>query len=317
MGKMSNIYNLDPLQSTLKTLSWLCMWMNSCVMGTVYQQKVSNASFQFVTDLDRSCRKALGFPMATASWCWWQGSWQSSTPLTLGYSGKLKPDLYYYTNVSFLREYTNKAWHYAIIMPKPIGWYFYACPTLVSPTLVGSLPGALVWGVASGRASATRCGKDVGIFSGAEVFLHPLRQPCSPLLTCVANLDSDINIFLHYPFTPWWWCIGVYSRIPIFFLKFVNWGIQHVTSDKQAPSALDYLGSMKEAVSLERRQAKQGTSRALKDVLAKVVAEYNKMCTNKLHKITTERKKLVQNLILVLHYTVFFWVPPPTPPKNN
>lgn len=83
-----------------------------------------------------------------------------------------------------------------------------------------------------------------------------------------------------------------------------------MTADKQAPSALDYLGSMKEAVSLERRQAKQGTSRALKDVLAKVVTEYNKMCTNKLHRITTERKKLVQNLILVVLTLFSFGCPP-------
>ena len=90
-----------------------------------------------------------------------------------------------------------------------------------------------------------------------------------------------------------------------------------MTADKQAPSALDYLGSVKEAVALERRQAKQGTSRALKDVLAKVVAEYNKMCTNKNHKITTERKKLVQNLILVVHYTVFFLGAPPNTAKKQ
>ena len=70
-----------------------------------------------------------------------------------------------------------------------------------------------------------------------------------------------------------------------------------MTSDKQSPSPLDYLGNLKEAVALERRMAKTGVSKALKDVLAAVVASYNKMCTNKKYRIDSDRKKLVMNLI--------------------
>ena len=71
-----------------------------------------------------------------------------------------------------------------------------------------------------------------------------------------------------------------------------------MTADKQAPSALDYLGTMKEAVAIEKRVAKPGMSKALKDVLGRVIAEYNRMCSNKRHRIDTEKKKLVQNLFL-------------------
>lgn len=76
-------------------------------------------------------------------------------------------------------------------------------------------------------------------------------------------------------------------------------GLQHVTSDKQAPSALDYLGAMKEAVALEKRLDRKGASKALKDLLGKCVAEYNKMCSNKRHRIDSDKKKLVMNLFLV------------------
>lgn len=49
---------------------------------------------------------------------------------------------------------------------------------------------------------------------------------------------------------------------------------------------------------LERRGAKQGVSKALKDVLGRCIAEYNKMTTNKKHRIDTDKRKLVQNLTL-------------------
>lgn len=73
-----------------------------------------------------------------------------------------------------------------------------------------------------------------------------------------------------------------------------------MTAQKQAPSALDYLGAMKQAVDLETRACKPGTSRALRDVLNRCIAEYNKMATNKKHRIDTERRKLIQNLLLAL-----------------
>ena len=81
-----------------------------------------------------------------------------------------------------------------------------------------------------------------------------------------------------------------------------------MTSEKQAPSALDYLGSMQQAVSLERRSSKPGgASTALRDVLGRCIAEYNKMCTNKRHKIDTDRKKMILNLFLGLIHNVLFF----------
>ena len=77
-------------------------------------------------------------------------------------------------------------------------------------------------------------------------------------------------------------------------------GLGHVTSEKQSPSALDYLGSMKGAVELERRATKPGTSKALKDVLGRCIAEYNRMVSNRRHKIDTDKKKLITNLFHVV-----------------
>ena len=75
----------------------------------------------------------------------------------------------------------------------------------------------------------------------------------------------------------------------------------YVTSEKQAPSALDLLGSIAKAIGVERRQAnnKPGVSKALKDMLTKVVGDFNKLTTNKKHRIDTGRKSLLYNLLLV------------------
>ena len=71
-----------------------------------------------------------------------------------------------------------------------------------------------------------------------------------------------------------------------------------MTSDKQAPSPLDYLGCFSEAVSLEKRNAGAGASKFSKDVLNRVVAEYNKLCTNVKHKVDSHKKKLISNMLL-------------------
>ena len=94
------------------------------------------------------------------------------------------------------------------------------------------------------------------------------------------------------------------------FATVLNWiqGLGHVTSEKQAPSALDYLGAMKEAVALEKRACQPGTSKALKDVLNRCIAEYNKMCTNRRHRIDSDKKKLILNLFLCFN-SCGFWFP--------
>lgn len=71
----------------------------------------------------------------------------------------------------------------------------------------------------------------------------------------------------------------------------------HVTADKQTPSALDYLGHMKEAVAIEKRLQKQ-PPRPLKDLLNSLVATYNKMTTSKRHRIETGKKNLIYNMWL-------------------
>lgn len=82
--------------------------------------------------------------------------------------------------------------------------------------------------------------------------------------------------------------------------NFQQSGIQHVSAQKQAPSAIDFLGSMKEAVSIERRLAKSGTSCALKDLVQRCVAEYNRMVTQRKHRIDTGIKNMIVNLFFGL-----------------
>ena len=79
-----------------------------------------------------------------------------------------------------------------------------------------------------------------------------------------------------------------------------------MTSEKQAPSPIDILGAMKEAVGVEKRLAKAGTSRALRDVLSRCVGEYNKMVSKRSHKIDTTTKNLVMNMFLEPKQLVYF-----------
>lgn len=73
----------------------------------------------------------------------------------------------------------------------------------------------------------------------------------------------------------------------------------HITAEKQLPSAIDYLGAMQHAVELDRRSAKSGPSKALKDVLGRCIAAYNQMChSNRKQRIDTARKNLILNLPL-------------------
>lgn len=78
-----------------------------------------------------------------------------------------------------------------------------------------------------------------------------------------------------------------------------NLEVQHVTSEKQSPSALDYYAAISAALALEKRLAKPGQSKALKDLLGVVVSNYNKMCTAKAHRINTGTKAMLYNLLLV------------------
>ena len=75
-----------------------------------------------------------------------------------------------------------------------------------------------------------------------------------------------------------------------------------MTADKQSPSCLDYLGHFKEALAIEKRLLRPGASKALKDMLSSLVATYNKMATNKKHRVDAPRKAMIYNLFLGLNH---------------
>lgn len=75
------------------------------------------------------------------------------------------------------------------------------------------------------------------------------------------------------------------------------WELGYVTSEKQAPSAIDFLSAMQSAISVERRLAtKNNSSKALKDLLAKSITAYNQMVTIKRHRINGAKKALIYNM---------------------
>ena len=66
------------------------------------------------------------------------------------------------------------------------------------------------------------------------------------------------------------------------------------------------LADLSNAIEIERRASPGGRPVALRDLLTKVIATYNRMCTIKRHRIDTYRKNLAYNLFLVSFCKMFF-----------
>ena len=60
------------------------------------------------------------------------------------------------------------------------------------------------------------------------------------------------------------------------------------------------MADIKETIAVEKRLNRQGRG-ALKDILGTVIAEYNKFCSNKRHRIDSTRRSLIYNLFFNLH----------------
>ena len=74
-----------------------------------------------------------------------------------------------------------------------------------------------------------------------------------------------------------------------------------MTAEKTSPSPITIVADVHEAVKIQKRMS--SGRMALKDALAKTVAEYNKLCSNKKHKIDAGRRSLIWNLQLGMNST--------------
>lgn len=70
----------------------------------------------------------------------------------------------------------------------------------------------------------------------------------------------------------------------------------YVTAEKIEPSPIDMVGDMAEAISLEKRMGKSKST--LRDILGKVAASYNSMVTIKRHRIDSNKRSMLYNLLL-------------------
>ena len=71
-------------------------------------------------------------------------------------------------------------------------------------------------------------------------------------------------------------------------------------AEKEAPSPLSMMGSISLAIESERQASRGGSRQALRDLLSKVTAEYNRLCSIKRHRIDSARRALIYNLFLEL-----------------
>lgn len=74
----------------------------------------------------------------------------------------------------------------------------------------------------------------------------------------------------------------------------------YVTSEKAAPSPVSMVADVFQAVEVERKFAnsRPGMKATLKDLLARVTADYNRMVSLRRHRIDTPRKSLLYNMLL-------------------
>lgn len=79
----------------------------------------------------------------------------------------------------------------------------------------------------------------------------------------------------------------------------------YVTAEKVSPSPVCLVADFASAVQVERVQAKRsGTKTALKDLLARCVADYNKLCTIKRHRVDSAKRATIYNLLLDVRHRV-------------
>lgn len=73
-------------------------------------------------------------------------------------------------------------------------------------------------------------------------------------------------------------------------------GIGYVTAEKMSPSPLSMAGDMEQAVAIERKLFRPGVKTALRDVLGRCIADYNRMTAHRRHKIDSARRAMIYNL---------------------
>lgn len=117
----------------------------------------------------------------------------------------------------------------------------------------------------------------------AHFFLHSLRS----LMVCFTRIYFSVV----RSFSVSWVLFSLWS----FPSVFVHPETGFVSAEKQAPSPVELVAELSQAVDLQRRQ-KQAP---LRDLLSKIVAEYNRMVTQKRHRLDACKKALVLNLTLL------------------
>lgn len=83
----------------------------------------------------------------------------------------------------------------------------------------------------------------------------------------------------------------------LYFLTQLNQEMGYVTAEKVEPSPITIMADMNQAIKLERVLCRGGRT-GTRDLLNKVVSEYNRMVTKKSHRIDSARKALIYNLPL-------------------
>ena len=77
-----------------------------------------------------------------------------------------------------------------------------------------------------------------------------------------------------------------------------------VTAEKIEPSPITIMGEINQAIQVEKSFVRGGRA-GLRDLLSLTVTNYNRMVTNKRHRIDSGRKALILNLLFGFNLNTF------------
>ena len=146
-----------------------------------------------------------------------------------------------------------------------------------------------------------RFASHTGFFFCDSMFVHPLRTCWPSFSTCHQFFILCFNKLLFLSRLSF--KVLFQNHCNVLFWDFETVGLSYseigyVTSEKSAPSPIQLVASVAHAIDAERRQSRN-PKLALKDCLTRVCASYNKMATNKKHRLDGPKKAMVYNLCLV------------------
>lgn len=146
-------------------------------------------------------------------------------------------------------------------------------------------------------ASDTTLTSTLKSFVAVRCTYTEFRNPSHHYLHSLRSLTLFCSVFSCTPSRNFFFAVWCCLKVLLYFLTQLNQEMGYVTAEKVEPSPITIMADMNQAIKLERVLCRGGRT-GTRDLLNKVVSEYNRMVTKKSHRIDSARKALIYNLPL-------------------